>query len=427
LTPFGPKRLTEAAVETDGRFRAAVPELETRSWSGGRLVLRVTDSFEHQAEGFVSVAHFADIARRGGVLTPRLLAVIFGRETPDDVNAILSWFLEDINRLSPSAAGSRNDDASRMQDESEQLVPVAALTTPLTLGSACSGSGTPGGQRSWERFLEQVLMAFRETRPPFDVDGRGILGDDDEESAINRSKTPQYTAAIDKSYASFEQLFEILTAESAPPRYAEIAFDITGFICARLRPDAARACRWLTTAVRTWLRGEVRPERRENVAAAILALLGISPDEKSARKARTLLLKLGRDLSEPPPANESVKNVLAALPQLESFADLWTRLHNVITYEEQIRAYIKAFRRTTPASNSAYPDLPAVAAEAWPLLAKALVSSSSRSRILIVTGLSEACPQCNICLPVQELDKLETFGIALTKNCCRSVVIKDSG
>ena len=57
------------------------------------------DKNGRQAEGFVSVASFADITRRAGVIGRRLFAVLAGTETPEDVAAIMSWFYEDPQRL----------------------------------------------------------------------------------------------------------------------------------------------------------------------------------------------------------------------------------------------------------------------------------------------------------------------------------------
>lgn len=95
---MGAERIGNTEISADGAFRIAAPALEERSWRGGRLVIRVTDKNDRAAEGFVSVASYADITRRAGAIGRRLFAVLAGTETPEDVAAIMSWFYEDPQR-----------------------------------------------------------------------------------------------------------------------------------------------------------------------------------------------------------------------------------------------------------------------------------------------------------------------------------------
>lgn len=99
VTGLGAEPLGKTDVSAEGAFRIAAPALEERSWLGGRLVARVKDQHGRLAEGFVSIASFADITRRAGAIGRRLFAVLAGTETPEDVAAIISWFYEDPQRL----------------------------------------------------------------------------------------------------------------------------------------------------------------------------------------------------------------------------------------------------------------------------------------------------------------------------------------
>ena len=56
LEPLG-----NVTLSTDRRFQISAVSLEKKSWQAGRLVLLVKDQHGRQAEGFVSVASFADI------------------------------------------------------------------------------------------------------------------------------------------------------------------------------------------------------------------------------------------------------------------------------------------------------------------------------------------------------------------------------
>jgi hypothetical protein len=72
VTGMGEERIGNTDISTDGAFRIEAPALEERSWLGGRLVIRVTDKHRKAAEGFVSVASYADITRRAGAIGRRL-------------------------------------------------------------------------------------------------------------------------------------------------------------------------------------------------------------------------------------------------------------------------------------------------------------------------------------------------------------------
>lgn len=85
LAAVGPEPLAETVLDAEGTFKIAAPDLEKWSWRGGRLVIRVVDVNGRVAEGFVSIASFAEIARRGGVVTRHLFAVIFGKDAPTTI------------------------------------------------------------------------------------------------------------------------------------------------------------------------------------------------------------------------------------------------------------------------------------------------------------------------------------------------------
>lgn len=420
---LGLEPLSEVTIGARGEFTLDAPDLEKGSWRGGRLVLRVTDRSGRIAEGFVSLAGYAEVARHGGTVTRRLLALILGTETPADVAAILDWFLEDPHRLLPAKDAAHGHDDAPAKVESDQLIPVAALDVEFVDAIAAAKSGEAGG-RHWSRFLDQVLSAFRTTRGRFEL-SRELNTEDDEEDVEPRdlAKAKEEDAAIENAYDSFNQLFEILTGDDAPPRHVEVGFDLTSFICARLNPEMPRAHAWLTTVVRAWLVAGVRPERREDVAAAIMILLGTSPDAAQARWARKSLLMLGNDLSALPAPGDSVRNCLTVLRQQEPLEDLWRRVQEVRTYQEQVDAYVRALEAGV-AAPAEYPDLPRVAADAWPAMARALNTPGATSTLLYVNGTAESCPVHHMSLPTHEIDRLRTTGIAMARNCCGKVLIQ---
>lgn len=422
LAAIGPELLVETLLDENAGFRFAAPDLEKWSWRGGRLVVRVADASGRMAEGFVSIASFAEIAKRGGIVTRHLFAVIFGNETPEDVTAILSWFLEDPHRLSTGAEGIRSGGDTKDDDDSDQLVPIAALDAEFAASLAPTASADRT-QRHWSRFLEQVMAAFRERRRAFGGTGSGATGEDDDDEPASQQKQGEKDPAIDKAYASFSQLFGILTKDGNSPRHCEVAFDLTGFICARLRPDLREARSWLERVIRVWLVAGVRPERRDDVATAVLTVLGSAPEAGRYRWARSCLLRLGLDPSAPPPSSDAVNNYQTVLLQQANVAELWARLHTIRTFQEQVHAYLEAVERGRPAPGD-YPELPVAAPEAWAVLAEAFGSPQVKASLLITDVLSDTCPVHHISLPQQEVHKLRTIGIAMTKNCCRRVVIR---
>ena len=82
LRNTGPKRLATTHLTPDGGFTVTAPGLEQWVMRSGRLVIRVKDQSGQTAEGFVTVASFADITRRAGVVGRQLFALISGNETP---------------------------------------------------------------------------------------------------------------------------------------------------------------------------------------------------------------------------------------------------------------------------------------------------------------------------------------------------------
>jgi hypothetical protein len=421
MAAVGPELLAETALDDTASFKFAAPDLEKSSWRGGRLVIRVTDARGRIAEGFASIASFAEVTRRGGIVTRRLFSIIFGNETPEDVTAVLSWFFEDPRRLSSDPQEIRSGGDSKRSDDSDQLVPLAALHPELTGGiAAATPAGT--GERHWSRFLDSVLAAFRESRGPFAGTGSGATGEDEDDTPREGTKAETKDPAIDRAHGSFRQLFDVLTKDGSPPRNCEVAFDLTGFICARLRPDLQEVRGWLERVIRVWLAAGVRAERRDDVASAVLTVLGTAPEAGRFRWARGCLLRLGLDFSASPPSTDAVRNYQTVLLQLEEAEVLWTRLQMIRTFKEQVAACLRAIERGHPTFED-YPDLPTEAPEAWLILTEAFRSPTAKSNLLFSNTANDTCPVHHISLPKREVHRLRTIGIAMTKNCCRRVLI----
>lgn len=172
LAGAGEQALGTATLSADRRFEISAPALEDLSFFGGRLVIRALDSRGRVAEGFVSVASFAEVTRRAGIAARRLLALLAGTETPADVAVIMSWFHENPGALSGSAPQGFGGGDHRLAGKQEELVVVASLSdAAVTAAQAGATQHHEAGGRGWSRFMEQILSAFRQKRGAFGAAG----------------------------------------------------------------------------------------------------------------------------------------------------------------------------------------------------------------------------------------------------------------
>jgi len=427
LTTEGAEELGDAALDSDAAFSLQAPGLELQSWKGGRLVLEVRSADGQRAAGFVSVAAFAEIARRAGPLAPRLLAVLAGTETPADVAAIMSWFHEDPRRLAganPLRISSGGDEQEEV-DERGRTIPVAELNSAYAVPAA----GHPGAEAdgaSWRRFMEYVFSAFRERRGPFGRPAAGRKGDDDDDDDDDgKPSSDSEDPAVPRSLEVFEKLLDYLLSPNNVSRHALTGFDLAQYICERLQPDFGIVKTWLARLVDVLAVAAPPADRREDVAAAILALLACSDEPNGARIARTRLLRLSYPLSGEAPSSERVQGFQSVLIQTTSFAEAWVQVQTVRTFPEQTRAYLLALKTGHPSAEC--PDLPNAVPEEWPVLQDALTSPNSRNRLLVLDKWSSACPIHHMTLPAFDLSNLETIGIATARNCCRRILLYSGG
>lgn len=435
VSSLAPEPLGKVTI-SDRRFQISAASLEKKSWQAGRLVIRVEDQHGRLAEGFVSVASFADISKRAGLVARRLMAVLNGTETPADVAAIMSWFYEDPNRLAdaagPQAIGGGGKESADPKTAKE--VVVADLSRTGMVAAAAQAAGK-GANANWSRFMEQIFAAFREKRGPFGRTGASGKGDDDrddderdddnderddDDQGDGKPEANVDDPAIERSLVAFEKLFELMLNPGAAVRHVVMAFDLGHYICERLQPDVAQATRWLEKLIPALLKSGVPAERRSDVAAAVLALLSASPTPVKLRWARGCLLRLEIDLSGAAPAGPGGQGFQSVLPQTKTLDELWPRLQEIRTSAEQVRAYITALNNGS--SEGDFTELAKAAEEAWSVMKQALKTKNT-SKIIVLKTPAEYCPRHQIGLPTREVAKLYSLGIGVTKNCCSSVLL----
>ena len=426
ITTEGPIELGKTTLGPNALFSFKAPGLEMQWWKGDRLVLQVQSADDRRSEGFISVAAFAEITRRAGAVAPRLFAILAGTETPADVAAIMSWFHEDPRRLSGAAqtriggGGGPDDDED---DISARTVSVAELNSSFAVRSGSGIGSEPSEGASWRRFMENVFSAFREKRGPFGRTGTGRKGDDDDDDGDDEggSDSGETDPEVLRSLETFGKLFELLLSSGNITRHALLAFDLTQYICERLQPDFEIARIWLERLVDTLANGLVPAERREEVAAAILALLACGHPIVGARNARARLLRLGYTVSGDAPQQERAHGFQSVLIQTVGWAEIWEEIQAVRTFHEQVQSYLLALK--TGQRSQDYDDLRAAAPEEWPVLQAALDSPASHNGILIFDKWVDSCPLHHMTFPLNEISKLRTIGIATAKYCCSRVLI----
>jgi hypothetical protein len=423
ITSGSPNSLGKVDIEPDGRFRIPAAELEAAAWSGRRLALRVQADDGRRAEGFISVKAFADVVRRAGAVAPRLMSIITGTETPADVAAIFSWFNEDPKRLVNAAAtisgGTHGHAGDGPDDEMirvDELNPVFGKPTQNN-----GGSGTGEGL-SWRRFMEYVLSAFRERRGPFDPKLEDSDEPDDEPDDKGGKKPPPPPplggSDDEKPLKEFEKLLEMMLCSGN----AITAFELTRYVCDRLRPPAVKIRGWLESLVDGICHADCPAENQAAVAAAILSLLGAgSVDKPSLRKTRSRLLRIGVDLTGLAPLEEEAFGFLDVIAPEATFAELWSQLGAVRTFAEQIGDYLLAYQENTPIDSNL--DFETATPDEWPILHAALGPGPARNRILITQKALASCPKCHIGLPKIEANKLQQFHVATARNCCSRVIV----
>jgi hypothetical protein len=410
--------LGTVALEASGSFEATAPNLEMQSWSGGRMVVRIEQG-ARAAEGFVSVAAAAEIIRRAGAMAPRLLAMLSGTETPEDVAAILTWFKDDPQRILhsvPSGGGGNRE----QQTKDPVWVPLETLTAPSGeqhFAGASAGSGDP----AWQRALWLVRSAFSEKRGPW---RSGTDQDDQAEDEENReSQTERQKRLLKdelgkaKTMRAFDELLDDMLGERQKGHYSSAAFALAHYIVDRIRPAPLQARGWLHRILNSFAGAAIAVDAV--VASVMMLERATDGQEGAAERARRFLLRNGID-----PANLEL-DLDSAPAFAEVLAPEWNgvafldEVRQARTGGEQVRAFLNAANGEGP--RAGYRQLQE--GPHWPALSKALDNPVARTRILVVDTPGKACPKCHIVMPIVSQHELRLTGV--TTHCrlilCREI------
>jgi hypothetical protein len=402
--------LGAVTIKPEGGFSIITNALSGLEWTGGRLVIRLTDASDRVSEGFVTVVAFAELSQRAGAMASKFMALLRGVATPSDVLAVLEWFAADTSRLMlDDITGGGGDSPQR----ADKLIPIGQLSGRDVVRSYAGNSPGLSSDGALHRTMRQIWSIIGGPSVGLDSDEENDDGDDDL-TAKERAKAERNRK---RSILRFDDILKRLLARGEPLAYMR-AFEMAQFVAVHIQADHATTARWLRQLLEKLTRVTLPTECRQSIAAAALALNDSNSDIE-ARNARARIRRIGIDLAGPVPSSAKIEGFLSRLQGRYSLAEKWDRIQRARTLDEQRRAYLCSLEAGRPADG--YDDLPKVAPQQWPDLAAALADKGMRRRVHVIEQPFAVCPKCFVNLPTAEYFALKATGIA--KGCCHEVLI----
>ena len=403
-------------IDDEGKFEAAAPNLEMQSWTGGRMVLRVEQNGK-ALEGFVSIAAAAKIMQRAGPLAPRLLAMLAGTETPEDVAAILTWFKEDPSRIASSAPGGSH--AGEKKERAPTWVPIEELRAA---GHYHSDAGSPGSaEPAWQRALWLVRSAFSEPRGPWKSGtGENDQGEDEEDRESESERQKRLRKEEDskqRAMKALDGLLDEMLAERHHGTHAASAFALSHYLADRIRPAPQQVTAWLSRVLADFTRHRVPLDAP--VATAGLLIRATDGQSRAAERSRRYLFHSGIDPVAFRPETQAIPGFIEVLDPTWDAEKCLDQARLARTAGEEVRAYLEAAEAGQPV-----PSLPGLESSPhWPRLANSLKDGEARSRFQVLDEIRRACPRCNLVLPTSAYEELQQTGV--TSHCriilCRGI------
>jgi hypothetical protein len=418
LTGSGPLRLATTTVSADGHFAVATRSLEMEGWRARRLVIRLQSSADGRiAEGLVHFPDIGAITRRAGPVAARLLALIAGNDTPDDVAAVMTWFHDHPEHLQSRVSGSHGGPPT---ERTNAIASVAGLVDPQPVITSRGPGGSEEGA-GWRRFMVQVWAAFTTPGSSIQVAHSGEdPGEDEDEPSTPAVANKGVDDGISNATERFDRLFDKLLGEDDGRCDLGAAVQITQYVCERLRLPEGQVERYLDRLLMAMADADI-PDS-DGMAMAGIVLVATARKQgasKSAalRGARRRLLRLGVPIASGPPDMEFVRGFVRVLaPNLDS-ATLWAAIQGIRTYHEEVAAYWQ-----TPPGAVDKADFPALAGlRDWDELAKA--TTADRRRMHYLSRCAATCPKHHMTLPDADADALSNIGVARTANCCKELIL----
>jgi hypothetical protein len=404
----------ETLVTGEGKFTMTGRDIEREAWTARRLILKVTSASGATASGFVSFSAFAEIKRHLGGVSSRLLAVLGGTETPDDVAAVIIWFSEHPEYLSaPSGGGGGPHHPAPAQGE----VSVSTLLNPNGFEMTHSYPGDTSGTESWRRFVDLILACFRQPRGPIGAEDESEEGGPDDDGAgQDASKRPRVEPKRERQFNFLEKLLDDMLGGSSAQR--SHAFWLAHFVCDRVEPDPVQVKSYLYRLMSAFVDEPPLAADREATAAAVLVWSTDLPSRddllRVPRVVRRRLLRMGATVDGPMPDMQLVQGFTRALAPNVDFVDLWDKIRSVRTAQEEIKSF-----RLAGAGASLGPEFPFLIGTQE--LSK--ITASEHKQLMFMTRFDPFCPHCHLALPLGQASRLREVGVARALNCCGHIVL----
>ena len=164
-TGLKPVALGETNVSNRGCFELLAPSIELEFWKTQRLILRLVSTSGEVAEGFVAFPAYGYIAQRAGAMKSRFFALLTSTDTPEDVAAIISYFLDNPADRHPERTGGGGRIPTPESGDEAILISDLIVTGPGG-GPESSSQGHGDSGKAWRRFLEDIFACFRQSRGP---------------------------------------------------------------------------------------------------------------------------------------------------------------------------------------------------------------------------------------------------------------------
>ncbi len=414
-TGLKPVPLGETHVSTGQHFELVVPGIELEFWKTQRLILRLESISGQIAQGFVAFPAFGYIAHRAGAMRSRFFALLTSTDTPEDVAAIISYFLDNPAERHPEHVGSGGKmPALEIRDETVMVSDLISPGPAALPETSAQGNGDSGDV--WRRFLQDIFACFLESRGPIGIDKARLDRPDeiDDESA-DAADTPP-----DNSGWPIHLLERLIDVMLAAPTSAGCsrAFWMTHYVCDRIAPDADRIKQCLDSLILGFT--TTRPSGRDldAVSGAVLVLACASPDDVSSTpiSIRRRLRRLGFDLSQSAPDLSFIPGFVRVLAPDIDVPALWVKVQSVTTIQEEITAFRIAGK-------------PVPLDERFPRLRETPelknVSERWRGRLFVIPQLTDVCPSCHVSIPTAEESRLRESGVVVHERCGRIILNED--
>src|ERR1035437_6997567 len=403
--------LGPSTVDSEGHFEVLAKGIESESWRTQRIALRLESPTGRIAQGFVSFPDFAYITQRAGSMLSRFFAILASNETPEDVAAIIGYFLENpgsFSRDNLPAGASRP--APQVADKNVRLSDL--LAPPA---SHAGGPALPGGKDavSWRRLMESVLACFREPRGPITDDPASDPSDKTSDEAADRDETERPVVRVNSADWPFhfvDRLLDRMLHSATSSKDVGDAFWMTHYVCDRIEPDAETVAGWLHRLHASFADHPPGEVDRAAVEVSLMVLAYATSSKPSLTRRR--LLRIGTDLATQAPDISLVPGFARIVSPNIDVDSMWRSVMSATTVQEEIRTF--RMEGASAKLDQSFPQLSTV-----PELKD--LNDQRRKRLVFMLKLGKYCKYCN--LWISDADRNHLHEVGVVRHSCGRILL----